>query len=233
MTYKWYWNWTEDAAKWTVLPSDRGAGFGISPNGGVLRITDGQFPINGNVVTIPVNTLNSGSDTLPSMGQGHWRHFYLEFMAEFQTMDNHSTDESNGWPALWVWSAQNLTEFGLGGSSINAPNATEIDVMEHFGTIFSHTTPVAEATAFNHGPPDLSFAMGSAALPRGSSGWHRYGLLWTADVIETYFDDALIGSHATSAFHLESDSQSLFIIMGTGNAWALNIDWVRVWQAVG
>jgi len=231
--FNWYWNLTQNnASSWTVLPTsaagvisngNSGGGPNASPAGGILRLNTGQFPMNANLVTIPGNSLNHNGAVLPTAG--HWRHFYLEAYLQFNVNGNLSTNSANGWPSFWTWNAEALKDYGWSNSSLHSINPTEIDVMESFGSIFGNTPGHWEATLANHGTLGSSVSIGSGII---DNNWHTWGLLWVPGTISIYVDNVLVASQSTSATDVES--QSLFVILGTGNTWPLYVDWVRIWQ---
>jgi hypothetical protein len=233
--YNWYWSFTNTngsectintgATAASVSNGNSGGGSFASSAGGILTVNTGAFP-NANILTLPGGSLNNGSAKLPPLGTGRWTHFYVEAYIQCKINGNISTTTSNGWPAFWSWAAEGLKDWGLGSSSLNAP-ATEIDFLETYGSIFGDTPGSWGWAIYDHGISNSPQETNSG--PKLDNNWHKYGMLWTPGKLSFFFDDVAVGTASDSNNSLES--QSLFLILGTGNKWPLNVDYVRVWQA--
>ena len=185
-------------------------------------------------ITVPGGSLNNGNAVLPAEGDGCWSHAYFEAYLQFKIDGNISTDPSNGWPAFWSWSVQGLHGYGFGSSSLTAANYTEIDFMENYGSIFNDTPGTWTATM--HQWPGGSVSDGDNNMT--NDNWHTYGCLWMSTGngtgrVQFFFDGTQVdktvptGTNQTQ-FSLESMAQ--FLILGSGQNWNLNVDWVHVWQ---
>ena len=247
--YKWYWSFATVAPGWTVATSataasiangNSGGGANASAHGGILTVTgpdlaqEGSDGPNGQgLITVPGASLNNGNAVLPAEGDGCWSHAYFEAYLQFKIDGNVSTDPSNGWPAFWSWSVQGLHGFGFGSSSLTAANYTEIDFMESYGSIFNDTPGTWTATM--HRWPGGSASDGDNNMT--DDNWHTYGCLWTSTgngtgQVQFFFDGTQVDKVPTGTnqtqFSLESMAQ--FLILGSGQNWNLNVDWVHVWQ---
>ena len=240
--YNWYWNFCVPnpipANSWTVNTGataasinngNSGGGSNASPAGGILQINTGSFgngTNNGNIISIPGYALNTSGAVLPPLGTGHWTHFYIEAYIQFKINGALSSSDTNGWPAFWAWTAESIGNYGFGSSSLVVQDMTEIDFLETFDTIFGNTPGVWQSTMYNHGTGAQTQPVPNATT---DDNWHTYGMLWTPGTVSIYYDNVLAGSSSDSFTQLETN-QSLFIILGTGNNWQMNVDWVRVWQ---
>jgi hypothetical protein len=245
--YKWYWSWSISATSGATQPwsvdttataastanGNDGGGGNASPLGGILTVTGPGDP-NDALITVPGWALNNASATLPAEGQGCWSHAYFEAYIQFRIDGNSSADASTGWPAFWSWSAQGLKGFGFGSSSLTVANYSEIDFMETYGTIFGNQP--GNWTATMHQWPANNATDGHTQ--HTDDDWHTYGCLWTSTGTGTgqvtfyldgvQVDDTVSTGTGQTQFSLESMFQ--FIVLGSGQGWSMNVDWVRVWQ---
>jgi hypothetical protein len=240
--YKWYWSMDGLGQPWSVQTTataasisngNSGGGSNASPQGGILTVTGPGEP-NDALITVPGWALNNSSATLPAEGQGCWSHAYFEAYIQFRTDGNSSADASTGWPAFWSWSVQGLKGFGFGSSSLTVANYSEIDFMETYGTIFGNQP--GNWTATMHQWPANNSSDGNTQ--HTDSNWHTYACLWTSTgtgtgQVKFYFDGAQVDNTVPTGpgqtqFSLEGMYQ--YIVLGTGNGWSMNVDWVRVWQ---
>lgn len=243
--FNWYWvseyqptfnfstwvqiNTTATAA--SISNGNSGGGSNASPNGGILTLPTGKFP-NANLITLPGPAMNDGVvKSLPPLGTGRWQHCYMEAYIQFKPNDNSAVIyTSTGWPAWWSWAAENIGNFGFGGVPITTADGTEVDFVESYGNAEwsgggSGPANLTNSTIINHGTGASSEMM---AITPIDSNWHTYGFLWVPGSISMYYDNVLKGTQSLSGYSL--DSQSLFMVLGTGPSWEMNIDWVRVWQ---
>lgn len=241
--YKWYWSFDDStvhpwsvsttATAATVANGNSGGGANASPYGGILTVNGPGAP-NDALVTVPGWALNNASAVLPAEGDGCWSHAYFEAYIQFDVDGTDSSVESTGWPAFWSWSAQGLKNFGFGGSSLTTANYSEIDFMETYGIIFGQTP--GNWTATMHQWPANNASDGHNN--HTDDNWHTYGCLWTSTgagtgQVKFYFDggqvdDTVDSGTGQTQFSLESMYQ--FLVLGSGQGWDMNVDWVRVWQ---
>ena len=177
--------------------------------------------------------MNSGATTLPPLGTGRWTQFYFECYVQFQPDQNSSAIyTANGWPAIWFWAAEGIGDYGFPGSSLTTANTTELDLLESFGNVTwtgggSGPANSNVSTIINW---QTSTSVAYATVTPIDSEWHTLGLLWTPGHVKTYWDNTLAASQTLSPDYTALDSQSLFLTLGTGPSWQVNIDWVRIWQ---
>ena len=241
--YKWYWSFDDSTVHpWSVSTTataasiangNTGGGNNASPHGGILTVNGPGAP-NDALVTVPGWALNNAGAVLPAEGDGCWSHAYFEAYIQFQIDGTDSSIESTGWPAFWSWSVQGLKNFGFGGSSLTTADYSEIDFMETYGIIFSQTP--GNWTATMHQWPANNASDGHNN--HTDDDWHTYGCLWTkagtgAGQVRFYFDGAQVDDTVDTGtgqtqFSLEAMYQ--FLVLGSGNGWDMNVDWVRVWQ---
>lgn len=243
--FNWYWAQRlgdpADPSEWTVLETthaneisngNSGGGSNPSPDGGILQINTGGFP-NANLISLPGWALNSGAlSTLPALNSGRWQHCYIETYCQFKPDQNASVPyASTGWPAIWTWAAEGIGDYGFPGSGLTTANTTELDILESFGHAIwtdggSGPANADVSTIINHQTgTDTAFTTVSPI----DSNWHTIGMLWTPGNVSIYYDNVFKGSLSLSPDFSALDSQSLFLTLGTGPSWQLNIDWVRVW----
>jgi len=218
----------------TVFNGNTGGGANASAAGGILQINTGTFP-NANIISLPGWAMNSGLTTLPPTGTGHWGHCYMEAYIQFVPNQNASLPfnptnfTSIGWPAFWSWAAEGLADYGFPGSGLTLTNPTEVDFLESFGnvTFGGPATPSTIDAGIIHHDTDGSNALGHGSI---DSNWHTYGFLWTSNHVRIYFDNAPMTAALALSPTYALDAQTLFITLGTGPSWQMNVDWVRVWQ---
>jgi hypothetical protein len=240
--YKWYWSFLvqSEPVPWKLQMdasagsvADAGPGASASDAGGILTLF-GPGVQNGAITTVPGFALTSPDASAPPEGQGNWKHAYFEAYLQTQIDGNPTTDQNNGWPAFWSWSVQGLKQYGYGLSTVSTPDNSEIDFFETYGTVFGQTP--GNWTATMHQWP--ANASNDGHNNNTDSGWHTYGCLWTSTgddqgQVRFYFDgkqvdDTVDSGTGQTQYSLEQRSQ--FLILGSGNGWNLNVDWVRVWQ---
>ena len=239
--FNWFWSFEIPSpipsTSWTINTSataasisngNSGGGANASSAGGILTINTGQFPSNVNIQTLPGYVYQDGVTALPAVGTGHWKHFYTEAYIQFKINGNLSTNQSNGWPAFWCWSAQSLGNNGFGSATqLTATPWTEIDILESFGSIFGDTPGFW--TQENVVWPQETFEVYASGTT--DDNWHTWGFLWTTTELACYVDNVLIGTQPVGSTTLETTGQTLYLQLGTGNSWEFNVDWVRLWQA--
>lgn len=239
----WYWSWeavttgsysmntTGTAAG--VSNGNTGGGAHASSAGGILTITGPGYP-NATLCTVAGREISIA----PAAGTGNWQYCGFECYMQFNPVGNTSTVAStSGWPAWWTWDVQDSSTIGFGqGPTGGAGTQTEFDIMECFGTI--EWGGIANPTGFwgsaIHYPAGTTTtaSTGATAPTYVDSNWHLFSVVWKAGSITSYIDNVSIGTMNTTTAcpNLDSDNQRLFMILGTGIGWPLNIDYVRVWQ---
>jgi hypothetical protein len=236
--YKWYWSFDITAPVWsvnttataaTLANGNAGGGPNASPKGGILTLTGPGFP-NSALITVPGGALNNSGAVLPAEGSGCWSHAYFEAYLQFKIDGNTLPDQSTGWPAFYSWSVQALGNFGFASSSLMAASYTGIDFMESYGS------PGNWAAELHQWPAN---ATSDGVTQHTDDNWHTYGCLWTATGTGTgqvrfYFDGVQVDQTVITGINqmqFSLESMDLFLALGTGVSWDLNVDWVRVWQS--
>jgi beta-glucanase (GH16 family) len=157
-----------------------------------------------------------------------------------------------GWPAFWGLSVRHV----MSGLKKKDPTPwTELDFFEAFKgdrgphhAFFGGTVHVWKSDGTN--ATNVRNKQNTYATLVDWTQWHTVGCLWTKDKITWYLDGTKVGQQSYSAnsrgnqpaldeerkvsvpngvFKLV-DSDSIFLILGTGPKWPMNVDWVRVWQ---
>jgi Glycosyl hydrolases family 16 len=226
---EWVVNTTATAA--SISNGNSGGGNNASTSGGILQIKTGNFP-NANIISVPGWAMNNGMTPLPAMGKGHWKHCYMEAYIQYIPDQNASVNyQQTGWPAYWSWAAEGIGDYGFPGSGLHCPNTIEVDFLEQFGNAKWDDGSSSQKTQWsagliNHG------GGGGGGLGGGhiDSNWHTYGFLWTPGKVSIWFDNVQQSNMTLQSGATALDQQSLFITIGTGPNWQMNIDWVRVWQ---
>lgn len=229
--YNWYWGLTpgfDATTYWSVNTS----------GSGILTLTGPRQP-NDALISIPGWAMNNtGSSTVPTVGA--YSHAYFEARIQFDPLGNGgNTDETRGWPAWWLWTVQGIGNFGFSGTTgaLNPGNATEIDIMESYGTLFQN--PGANWGSAVHDWPNNDSDSLTQVPGSPNSAFHTYGCLWEITGAGTgrlrfYFDNVLVaGTTAPTGagtLHPNLESRKVYMILGTGiQPWPMQVDYVRVW----
>jgi hypothetical protein len=247
---KWFWNFaipnavpyssivrqpTMKAA--SIQNGNTSGGPNASPNGGIVQLTTGIWQPggnNGNIITVPGYVYNDGRTPLAPLGQGHWRFGYFEAYIQCSPNNPNGTNQDAGWPAFWAWNPQSLgSEYGFSSArQLSAANFTEIDFFETWGHVYSGTPGSWQINIYG----DARAFHTTGFLPASSrhawnAEWHTLGMLWQPGLMTFFMDNQQVWQQAYTSAQSSIDSQSLFLILGTGRNWLVNVDWVRVWQA--
>ena len=141
------------------------------------------------------------------------------------------------WPALWT--------LGANQNGPGWPACGEIDLMEYVGMIPDRLHFTVHTRAFNHTKGTQKGSNFTLAEPWKE--FHRYGLIWTPERLEWFFDGQLVFSFANTGKGPDEwpfDSpQYLLMNLAIGGGWGgqkgiddalfpaeFRIDYVRVWQ---
>ena len=237
--YKWYWSFeigswiTQDS--WSLNPTEMaadvnngnsGGGANASPDGGILHLDSVAGPRGGNVNSTLI-TIPGSITSVPS--QGAYQYGYFESYIQYDPSALGSSHaQALGWPAFWGWGAEGLGNYGFGSSPLKA-TVTETDFLEDFsGVQFSNgTDPIGSEAGTIMNPAGVSAAY-SVQYPKSDSNWHTIGFLWVPGSVSFYYDNVLMGTHSDAGWNLEGTH--LFMVLGTGIGWPMNVDWVHVWQ---
>jgi beta-glucanase (GH16 family) len=130
--------------------------------------------------------------SVDSTGAGFAQQYgYFEMKANFPS-------GAGTWPAFWFLNSQHLTQAAPSG---------EIDMVEAFMAF-----PQALNTTLHDYSTNTTVGYNQATVANMSSGFHVYGMLWTATTMTFYFDGAVIYSLPTPAIM----NQPYYIIIDLG-----------------
>ena len=112
---------------------------------------------------------------------------------------------------------------------MSAANFTEIDFFETWGHVYSGTPGSWQINIYG----DARAFHTTGFLPASSrhawnAEWHTLGMLWQPGLMTFFMDNQQVWQQAYTSAQSSIDSQSLFLILGTGRDWLVNVDWVRV-----
>jgi hypothetical protein len=217
-----------------------GGGPKPSPNGGLFQIFgQSDMTYNGNWAT----TVNG----TPATGR-KYKYFYAEAYIQYSHATFAAQGIVGGWPAWWSYSDAN--------PSTGKP--CECDFMEDQGTspywtMWDPGGGDVSATTISAG--DII----SPTEPNGDSNWHTYGFLWrntgtNTGEITLWYDNVQIPDSFAKQHLLKSTfttgtggnlpdldfTAGLWVVLGCGQPSyspaatnkALNVDYVRIWQAI-
>lgn len=176
----------------------------------------------------------SGADytaaSVVSLGKFSFRYGRVEIRAKIPT-------GRGTWPALWM--------LGENMKSVGWPKCGEIDLMENVGFAPDKMHFTVHTGAFNHiKRTDVARII---TVPRVFEEFHTYGLLWTADRMEFFFDGKKVHeflNDGKGVDHWPFDAP-VYLLMNfaVGGDWGgqkgidetifpqeFRIDYVRVWQ---
>jgi len=136
--------------------------------------------------------------TVDSNGQGFAQQYgYFEMKARFPA-------GLGTWPAFWLLNQAALTT--------HAP-AGEIDVVESYMQFPTYIN----TTLHDWTPPAITPGYKQAAIADLSSGFHTFGMLWTATTITIYCDGAMLYSFPTPA--IMHQPYYPIVDLGLGGGW--------------
>ncbi len=205
-------------------PQSNWKGFQTVKNG-VLHLRTGRS------YAATCTTCSSGDwpiNTITTLKSRSFRQGYFEARMTW-------TKGDGAWPGFWLYSTQHAKD-----SDQCATKAGEVDVFEgqgsepkvYYGTVHSNTNGCAPADDQN---PNNYQEVGKNL----TTGFHRYGALWTDSRITWYLD----GKKLMSAPTYSTTDQRMFLLLqmwvggwtqdpnsSTPNVIQTKVDWVRVWQ---
>lgn len=242
--FKWYWSLNpgldgSGTSNWSVNTTAMASGSDASASGGILTVL-GTGPGSDALISVPGWAANNAGTSTPIPSTGVFGHAYFE--AHIQFSPTGDTDGGygprGGWPAWWSWTVQALNMYGFSGvigPMASAGEATEVDFMESYGHVFGGP-PIWNSSLHEWFPPggadtvERSVTSGDQSV---NSSWHTYGMRWTTNLLEVFIDGVSKGTAAvgpgTGWPALEAGK--LFLILGSGDNWPMQVDWVRVWTA--
>lgn len=139
--------------------------------------------------------------TVDSTGKGFAQQYgYFEMMAKFPSAPG-------TWPAFWLLNSAALT---------SQANAGEIDVVESYMQFPNYVN----TTLHDWTPPATTPFYQQAQVANLSSGYHIFGMLWTAQTITFYCDGVKLYSTPTPA--IMNQPYYPIIDLGLGGGWPTN-----------
>ena len=179
-------------------------------------------------------------------GRG-FKYGYYEARMRFDPSLGSGMSHDIQWPAFWSESINRAIneparwaelDFFEAYHPMNAPYAGKF-----YGTLHDWTksspNDIDRGTIGNSivdMPPGVNF-----------SDWHDYGCLWEPGRIRWYFDDQLMltqlyfsdaapvpnyANHPVGTYAvLDGEPLGMTVILGSGDGWPLEVDWVRIWGA--
>jgi hypothetical protein len=164
-----------DTSVWTPYWFSNGA----SSNNTTMESSNVSVGTNGLNLNIASNSTGGLVSTNPDDGVSGHKGFQIQPSAgksvfvEYNAELPGTGDQAYNWPALWV-------------TGQNWPQTGELDIMEGFGNLQSHTIYSGCGGDCNPG----------TTLGNWSSGFHTYGLLWTTTSTTFYYDGKSVGGSA-------------------------------------
>jgi len=193
-----------------------------------LTLPASGYSIQDGYLTLKTDTsgYSNGLQTAdPENTSQAWTTGYFEARIRF----NPGGSQGEGWPAFWSSSIAFVTK----QTPVNAP-FSELDFMEYYtqGTQSTYITDVHQIT--NNTAETQVQGVNAPKIPAGNNfaTWHTYGCLWTPTTVRWYFDNKLVATVAIGPNSPYSvlDQSKMFVILGTGVNWPMDVDYVRIWQ---
>jgi hypothetical protein len=191
-----------------------------------------EFSVSGSVLTISQtggSFSNNGLGSTCGVGNNQFVGFAAQNGAYFEaSIASPASGNNDGCPAFWSTGSDHMWQ------GINA-NSWETD--------FYEKVPVGTTNRYTFGAHDfrtpdiqsnrLDYIV---TVPAGFdfNQFHTWGMLWQpGNRWVTYRDDVAVGTFPYSSLPWLSggDGKAWPIILGTGKAFPMHVDWVRVWQA--
>ena len=227
---------TGDQTRWASIRSEwrldahSDLGFGASS---FVDASSGYDPFS---VVDGVLTITARPDTTPYGAPGNWESGLITTQGDFsQTygyfeMRADLSDHPRAWDAFWLLPDVQIR------SAENPSGWQEIDVIEHYGNHNIGAYSWIHTTDF-HADPSADLQVYSEHTSQ-VSGFHTYGLMWTATTITFYYDGVEVGSKPTP-----SDMHSPMFVLanlavqqgsgGEDQSMDMKIDYIRVYAADG
>lgn len=220
-----------DSAKWDYEHGrvrNREAQFYTADRRENARVADGQLVITARREDWEGAQFTSAS--VVSRGRFSFQYGKLEIRAKIPT-------GRGAWPALWL--------LGMNQRSVGWPRCGEIDLMENVGYDPDRIHFTVHTGAFNH--LKQSGVGRPITVPRPYDNFHAFGLVWTAEKIEFFFDGRKVHEFTNDGKGVDHwpFDQPFYLLMNLaiGGDWGgkkgidesifpleYRIDYVRVWQ---
>lgn len=186
--------------------------------------------------------VNCGITTMCSVsGNGYsFDRAYFEARMRFDPSKN---AVSSGWPSFWSLSTEGFMNRGL---ETDMKRWSELDFFEEVpdaynGSLHDWQHPDLLSSKVDYCNVNTNYK----PLPGiDKTKWHTYGCLWESGRVQYYFDnqhilttnysDAAVPPEHTNypvgTFSiLDHEPRGVTMILGSGDNWPLEVDWVRVW----
>lgn len=212
---------------------------------GWSTIKPGELAVNNSVLTITqtdtsgVNYAICTNSSVSNNGQA-FKYFYAEARMRFVPNDGWP---NIGGPSFWSLSTDDVWAYDAENT---VPHWAELDFYEYVpgaynGSVHDWLHPDPAQPKIDYVNSNTNYA----TLPGVDfSTWHTYGCLWTPGTIKYYFDgnhilttnyaaDTVPPEHPNYPIgtwsQLDKETNGMTIVLGSGNNWPLDVDWVRVW----
>jgi hypothetical protein len=212
----------------------------LSPNGGGDHRWYNEFPwyspapasaftVSNGILTVTGGEMVSfARDGSTSGNAFQWA--YVEARIKF---DPARSSQSSGWPAFWAFSSEHIR----GTDVYNGTHEwAENDFFEAYNSPQGSYKGGWYAETMHDWVNWKNTQNGNNTyyMPSGTdmNQFHTYGGLWTPGKVTYYFDDKP-GQSVTwqpGGTYSIMDKQHMALVIGTGNNWPAQVDWVRVWQ---
>jgi beta-glucanase (GH16 family) len=152
-----------------------------------------------------------------------WQHGYFEANFLFCSY----CSQGSGWPTFWSYSLEQAT-----GQLPQGSPFPELDFMEYY-TQGSRSWYLTTVHQWQNGTKvDNSNNVPRVPANTNFGTWHKFGCLWTPNLVRWYFDDKLVTTVQTgpgTPFTALEQSR-MFLVLGAGVNWPMYVDYVHVWQ---
>lgn len=220
-----------DPAKWTYehgLIRNREAQFYTVDRRENARVEDGQLVVVAH--REPWESAAYTSASLTTEGLFAMRYGKIEIRARVP-------GGRGTWPAWWM--------LGTSHRVVGWPLCVEIDLMEHVGFAPDRVHFTVHTAAYNH--TRGTHRGTSIVVPDAAEAFHRYGLIWSPERLEWFFNGEKVFAFANEGTGPEAwpfdEPHYLIVNLAIGGAWGgqrgidetvfpaeFRVDYVRVWE---
>ncbi len=201
-----------------------------------------QVSVRDSVLTINARagTYNNGNWSLSTKSPGSragrtFKYGYFESRLRFGPQSN---GKSGGWPAFWAISERRVLEE-------SDARYAELDFFEVAGKRFNGTVhDWVEPPSGSKVKSRMNSATHLSEIEYNFSEWHTVSCLWEPGRVSWYIDESMIIEQYYSdqaepfpnnerhprGTYSSLDYDPLMVVLGTGEGWPLEVDWVRIWR---
>jgi beta-glucanase (GH16 family) len=198
-------SWTGDGTTWQTardqfrMPDGKSeVGFGVSsfldPTSGLdpFKVENGALSITAQPDTTPYGYPGSWeSGLITTDGNFAQQYGYFEMRADM-------SNSPGAWDAFWLIPQNSQVVGNPDGDA----DWTELDIVEHYGVDQASTYRWIHTNEKEKHPNPNDTLQVYSKSPEQASGYHTYGVKWTPENLEFYFDGQLMGSRPTpSDYH--------------------------------